>query len=1196
MKKLLIFCSIFLYSAFMSNAQLITFDDQGHADFAFLPNPYTIVNSTESFRFTFSNGGAALSGSHRYRTTDTDGCNVPGAPFGYLRVDPSATTWTMETVSGNELNLGDIRFLNMYNCYSSFVYSLTITGFKNGTSTGSQAFSVTNGNSIFTPNASFDDVDRIVITSTDVAGLGMDDINWGPPIVACTDPTVPTVTFSPTTVCQGSGATLNISGTLNDATAWHIYTGSCGGTVIGTTTTGTFAIPGTISSSTTYFVRGEGGCVTPGSCGSVTITPTALDNASFSYSASAYCVNATDPTPTVTGLAGGSFSSTAGLSLNASTGAIDVSASTPGTYTVTYTTAGTCPNSSNVGVTINALDNASFNYSAASYCVNATDPTPTVTGLAGGTFSSTAGLSINASTGAIDVSASTPGAYNVTYTTSGACPNSSSAGVTINALDNASFSYSAPSYCVNATDPTPTVTGLAGGSFSSTAGLSINGSTGAIDVSASTPGTYTVTYTTAGTCPNSSNVGVTINALDNASFNYSAASYCVNATDPTPTITGLAGGTFSSTAGLSINASTGAIDVSASTPGTYTVTYTTSGACPNSSGVGVTINALDNASFSYSAASYCVNATDPTPTVTGLAGGTFSSTAGLSINASTGVIDISASTSGNYLVTYTTTGTCPNSATFSVTIEDVVAPVADNGTLSTLTDECSITSLTAPTATDNCAGTITGTHNATLPITASTNITWTYNDGNGNTSTQNQTVTINDVTAPVADNGTLSTLTDECSITSLTAPTATDNCAGTITGTHNATLPITASTTIVWTYDDGNGNTSTQNQTITINDVTAPVADNGTLSTLTDECSITSLTAPTATDNCAGTITGTHNAILPITASTTIVWTYDDGNGNTSTQNQTVTINDVTAPVADNGTLSTLTDECSITSLNAPTATDNCAGTITGTHNATLPITASTTITWTYNDGNGNTSSQTQNVVIDDVTAPVPDVASLADITSFCAPITNLPSPTAIDNCTGTITGTHNAIFPIVQGTTLVTWTYDDGNGNTSAQTQNIIITPIDNGITQVNDTTLSANAIGHNYQWIDCNNANAIIPNEIAQVFVPSVAGSYACIINNGTCSDTTECLSSTVSIIENSWDSELIEVYPNPTEGRITINSVETIESITVLNSLGQVVETIQNIELNEAQLDLPNEPGVYLIQVNTQKAAKIIRIVKK
>ena len=90
---------------------------------------------------------------------------------------------------------------------------------------------------------------------------------------------------------------------------------------------------------------------------------------------------------------------------------------------------------------------------------------------------------------------------------------------------------------MNDSDPTPTITGLGGGSFSSTAGLSINGSTGLIDVSASTPGTYTVTYTTTGACPNSSNVSVTVNALDDPSFSYSAASYCTNDSGPTPSIT-----------------------------------------------------------------------------------------------------------------------------------------------------------------------------------------------------------------------------------------------------------------------------------------------------------------------------------------------------------------------------------------------------------------------------------------------------------------------------------------------------------------------------------------------------------------------------------------------------------------------------------------------------------------------------------
>ncbi|MBP0902411.1 hypothetical protein J8H85_01105, partial [Mariniflexile gromovii] len=203
-------------------------------------------------------------------------------------------------------------------------------------------------------------------------------------VAPCTDPTVPTVTSAPGTICDGNSALLIITGTLNDATQWHVYTGSCGGTLVGSTAGSTIIVtPPT--GTTTYYVRGEGGCVTPGSCGTVTITTTTRENASFNYAAASYCSSDIDPTPTITGVTGGTFSSTAGLSINPTTGTIDVSTSTPNTYTVTYTTAGSCPNSSNVSVTINALDDASFSYSAAAFCVNATDPTPTITGLAGGT-------------------------------------------------------------------------------------------------------------------------------------------------------------------------------------------------------------------------------------------------------------------------------------------------------------------------------------------------------------------------------------------------------------------------------------------------------------------------------------------------------------------------------------------------------------------------------------------------------------------------------------------------------------------------------------------------------------------------------------------------------------------------------------------------------------------------------------------
>ncbi|WP_298905078.1 hypothetical protein, partial [uncultured Psychroserpens sp.] len=122
--------------------------------------------------------------------------------------------------------------------------------------------------------------------------------------------------------------------------------------------------------------------------------------------------------------------------------------------------------------------------------------------------------------------------------------------------------------------------------------------------------------------------------------------------------------------------------------------------------------------------------------------------------------------------------------------------------------------------------------------------------------------------------------------------------------------------------------------------------------------------------------TVSHNATLPISGegTTTIVtWTYDDGNGNTSTQDQNVIIDDTTAPTPDAVSLSDITAECEVTTLTAPTATDNCGGTVTVSHNATLPISGegtTTIVTWTYDDGNGNTSTQDQNVIIDDTTAP----------------------------------------------------------------------------------------------------------------------------------------------------------------------------------------------------------------------------------
>jgi len=360
-----------------------------------------------------------------------------------------------------------------------------------------------------------------------------------------------------------------------------------------------------------------------GTSASDTIEVFALDDTSFSYSASAYCVDDSDPTPTITGLVGGSFSSGAGLFINASTGTIDVSASTSGTYTITYTTSGSCPNSSNVNVTVNALDDASFSYNAASYCVNNSDPTPTITGLAGGSFRSTAGLSIIASTGTIDVSASTPGTYTVTYTTSGSCPNSSSVSLNVNALPTVTFTAPADT-CIDAGIHSGLGGGTSTGGVYSGTGVTDdgNGMTYSFNPAAAGVGTHTLTYTftNANGCTDSAMDDVEVFALPVMTFT-AAVDVCIDA----GVQTGLGGGT--STGGVYFgsgvtddgNGMTYSFNPAVAGVGTHTLTYTFTNAngCTGSAMDDVEVFALPVVTFT-APSDICIDA----GVQTGLGGGT----------------------------------------------------------------------------------------------------------------------------------------------------------------------------------------------------------------------------------------------------------------------------------------------------------------------------------------------------------------------------------------------------------------------------------------------------------------------------------------------------------------------------------------------------------------------------------------------
>lgn len=103
----------------------------------------------------------------------------------------------------------------------------------------------------------------------------------------------------------------------------------------------------------------------------------------------------------------------------------------------------------------------------------------------------------------------------------------------------------------------------------------------------------------------------------------------------------------------------------------------------------------------------------------------------------------------------------------------------------------------------------------------------------------------------------------------------------------------------------------------------------------------------------------------------------------------------------------------------------------------------------TITDANGCLVTKPVNILTTpDVTAPVPDVANLPVINSNCSILSSqIPVPTATDNCTGIINATTTDPLNYANvGSYTITWSYNDGHGNLSAQTQTINVTasPLD--------------------------------------------------------------------------------------------------------------------------------------------------------
>jgi hypothetical protein len=232
-------------------------------------------------------------------------------------------------------------------------------------------------------------------------------------------------------------------------------------------------------------------------------------------------------------------------------------------------------------------------------------------------------------------------------------------------------------------------------------------------------------------------------------------SYCVGAPANPLTATGTnllwyvtaKGGTGSTTAPTP----------STSTAGTFTYYVSqTVGSCESPrSAITVTIGAAQSAAISYAGSPFCKSLTSAqSVTISGATGGIFSSTAGLTINASSGAIIPSSSTAGTYTVSYTIAASGGCSAVTTTTSVQIISQPT----------------VTAPAFANICSG---GSPNISLSSsTAGTIFIWTYSGGasGSGTGTPINNILTNTTCANIVVNYSITATINGCSGSALTVP------------------------------------------------------------------------------------------------------------------------------------------------------------------------------------------------------------------------------------------------------------------------------------------------------------------------------------------------------------------------------------------------------------------------------------------
>lgn len=307
-----------------------------------------------------------------------------------------------------------------------------------------------------------------------------------------------------------------------------------------------------------------------GSCGdtdTVSITVNAMPDATINPVPS-LCTGGSAVTLTAAS-GGGTFSGT-GVSGNS----FDPAVSGAGNFTVTYNiTVSGCSASDTETITVNQSLDATIT-PAGPFCTN--DAPATLSAVSsGGTWSGT-GMTGNS----FSPPAAGAGTQIITYSISGACGDTDTVSIVVNAVPDATISPVSP--LCTASSPVTLSAATSGGTWS---GTGVSGSS--FNPSVSGAGTFTVTYNiTVSGCSSSDTESITVNQSLNADIS-PAGPFC--STSPPINLLAVSPGGIWTGNGITNNSS-GTFDASVSGSGNHIITYSINSACGDTDTVTIIVS------------------------------------------------------------------------------------------------------------------------------------------------------------------------------------------------------------------------------------------------------------------------------------------------------------------------------------------------------------------------------------------------------------------------------------------------------------------------------------------------------------------------------------------------------------------------------------------------------------------------------